>query len=79
MIEPGDFGRCLRMVSKYSSLPLSSVGGFILSLLSEAVKSMRINTGMGKESAMLLSIVCNNIIYYCGQDAVGRRSLPLNL
>lgn len=32
LIEPGDFGRCLRMVSICSSLPLSSVGGFILSL-----------------------------------------------
>lgn len=32
VIEPGGFGQCLRMVSTYSSLPLSSVGGFGLSL-----------------------------------------------
>lgn len=45
--------------------------------VSEAVKSVRINTAMGKKSAMLLSIVCNNIIiYYHGQDAIGRMFTP---
>lgn len=45
--------------------------------MSEAVKSVRINTAMGKKSAMLLGIVCNNIIiYYRGQDAIGRMFTP---